>query len=100
MLDACLSLRQLKQAMVMNAQITRPFGKSIYTLVFGGLLFVGLLFASACTAAPSYISESGSTYQWRLAANAYSNHCSDQITPLKNEKPLCRSVPIVTVPIQ
>jgi hypothetical protein len=84
----------------MNAQLTRILRKAAYTVVFGGMLFVGVLFASACTAVPSHTSESESTYQWRLAANAYSNHCSDQVAPLKNERPLCRSVPIVTVPIQ
>jgi hypothetical protein len=63
---------------VMESRITGIPGKAAYTvilgrLLFGGLLLVGLLFASACNAIPSHVSESGSTYQWRLAANSYSH---------------------------
>ena len=56
---------------------------------------------SGCTIAPNHSLESVASQQQRqVLANNYANRCSEQTALLKHEIALCRSVPLITVPLQ
>jgi hypothetical protein len=55
---------------------------------------------SACTIAPNHSLASETSHQSQVAANDYANRCGEQTALLKHEIALCRSVPLITVPLQ
>ena len=56
---------------------------------------------SGCTIAPNHSLESVvASQQNQVSANDYANRCGEQTALLKHEIALCRSVPLITVPLQ
>jgi hypothetical protein len=55
---------------------------------------------SGCTVAPTHSLESETSQQNQVSANDYANRCDEQPALLKHEIALCRSVPLITVPLQ
>jgi hypothetical protein len=55
---------------------------------------------SGCTVAPNHSLESVTSRQNQVSANDYANRCGEQTALLKHEIALCRSVPLITVPLQ
>jgi hypothetical protein len=55
---------------------------------------------SGCTIAPNRSLESVASQQNQVSANDYANRCGEQTALLKHEIALCRSVPLITVPLQ
>jgi hypothetical protein len=55
---------------------------------------------SGCTIAPNHSLESPASQQNQVSANEYANRCGEQTALLKHEIALCRSVPLITVPLQ
>ena len=55
---------------------------------------------SGCTIAPNRSLESVTSQQNQVSANDYANRCGEQTALLKHEIALCRSVLLITVPLQ
>lgn len=55
---------------------------------------------SGCSIAPNHSMESVASQQNRVSANDYANRCGEQTALLKHEIALCRSVPLITMPLQ
>jgi hypothetical protein len=62
------------------------------------LVAASLFLMSACTIAPRSAETESPANQ--VSANEYANRCSEQTSLLKHELALCRSVPLVRVPLQ
>ena len=58
-----------------------------------------LLLMSACTIAPSHTADSENPSK-QVSANEYADRCGEQTSLFKHEIALCRSVPLITVPLQ
>jgi hypothetical protein len=55
---------------------------------------------SGCSIAPNNSLESVASQQNQVSANDYADRCGEQTALLKHEIALCRSVPLITVPLQ
>lgn len=75
---------------------------SIHRIARAAIAVALLSLISACTIVPSQSlrSEESLARQNQVAANDYSNRCGEQARLLKHEIALCRSVPIITAPLQ
>ena len=78
---------------------------SISGIACATIVAAPLFLMSACTIAPHRSLESQAifapdNYINQLAANDSFNQCNEQTRLLKHEIALCRSVPLITVPLQ
>ena len=55
---------------------------------------------SGCSITANHSLESVASQQNQVSANDYANRCGEQTALLKHEIALCRSVPLITVPVQ
>jgi hypothetical protein len=55
---------------------------------------------SGCTISPNHSLESVTSQQNQVSANDYANRCGEQTALTKHEIALCRSMPLITVPLQ
>ena len=73
---------------------------SIRNIARATIVTAVLSLISGCTIAPNHNLESVTSQQKQMSANDYANRCGEQTALLKHEIALCRSVPLITVPLQ
>ncbi len=73
---------------------------SIRNITRATIVAAVLSLMSGCTIAPNHSLESVASQQNQVSANDYANRCGEQTALLKHEIALCRSVPLITVPLQ
>jgi hypothetical protein len=73
---------------------------SIRNIARATIVTAVLSLMSGCTIAPNHNLESVTSQQNQVSANDYANRCGEQTALLKHEIALCRSVPLITVPLQ
>jgi hypothetical protein len=73
---------------------------SIRNITRATIVAAVLSLMSGCTIALNHSLESAASQQNQVSANDYANRCGEQTALLKHEIALCRSVPLITVPLQ
>jgi hypothetical protein len=73
---------------------------SIRNIARAPIVAAVLSLMSGCTIAPNRSLESVTSQQNQVSANDYANRCGEQTALLKHEIALCRSVLLITVPLQ